>query len=353
MDVAIVTGSCGLVGSAVTEMLIGKGMRVVGIDSDTRGTIFGLDASIGGMRTKLLNLYGGRQYQHEDIDIRNEGAVYSIFHTLGDEVSLVVHTAGQPSHDWSAQAPMVDFDINARATLILLECVRNWCPEAPFVFMSTNKVYGDWVNNMTYEETATRWQPKGGIRSILGVNETAPIDHSMHSPFGCSKAAADLYVQEYGRYFDIPTVCFRCGCITGDQHRAVRLHGFLAYLAKRIRLGLPYTIFGYKGKQVRDNIHASDLAEAIWRFYKEPRVSAVYNMGGGFMNSCSILEAIQAMTAMLNKSFAYEVVEEPRVGDHKWWISDTTKFQADYPGWEIQWDLMLLYSSLLGVDNGT
>lgn len=344
---AIVTGSCGLVGYETTKMLLEKGMHVIGIDNDMRGTLFGKEGSTQASRKSLMENYG--QYEHEDFDIRHESAMMSIMHvaSMEGDLELVVHTAGQPSHDWSAQAPLVDFEINASATLGLLEACRIHAPKAVFVYVSTNKVYGDWVNGLRLREEATRWEPYNPALRLAGVTESAPVDGSMHSPFGVSKLAGDLMTQEYGRYFGMYTACFRCGCITGGGHRGVKLHGFLAYLAKCVKEGLPYTVLGYHGKQVRDNLHAQDLASAFWEFYQDPKKAAVYNMGGGYDNSCSILEAIMDMTKITGHAFDCEVVEEARLGDHKWWISNTGKFESEYPNWRRAWDLESIHKALL------
>lgn len=346
MTTALVTGSCGLVGSAVTSLLVEKGLHVIGVDNDMRGNIFGDSASTRPVRKQMIEKFG-ELYEHEDADIRDTHWMHSIFNTR--DLDLIIHTAGQPSHDWSAQAPMVDFDINARATLALLQSTRNWAHESVFVYLSTNKVYGDWVNTLTYQETPTRWEPTYGSLAEYGVTETAPVDGYMHSPFGVSKLSADLMVQEYGRYFDMPTVCFRCGCITGGEHRGVGLHGFLAYLARCLKNGMPYNVLGYGGKQVRDNIHADDLARAIWEFYQDPKVAAVYNMGGGYENSCSILEAIRDMQELSGRRLSYDISPTTRKGDHRWWISSTFKFQGDYPSWDIEIGLSDIYKELVGV----
>lgn len=353
MDIALVTGSGGLVGSTAVELLISKGMHVAGIDNDTRGAIFGAEASVANNYHWMVEHFYPH-YDHFHVDLRDEKEVTAVFAKYGKDIKLIIHAAGQPSHDWAANAPVVDFNLNAKATLLLLENARTFCPEAVFIFTSTNKVYGDWVNLLQYQELHTRYELDEEEYKWLGLSDRGCgsglyVDCTQHSLFGVSKAAADLYVQEYGRYFGMETACFRCGCITGGTHRAVKAHGFLAYLAKCIRMGDPYTIFGYKGKQVRDNIHAHDLVRAFWEFYCDPISGAIFNMGGGRENSCSILEAIRDMTVITGEPFSYDIVAEHRQGDHKWWISDTSSFQHQYPDWSITRNLDFIYRELLGV----
>ncbi|HEX7286028.1 MAG TPA: NAD-dependent epimerase/dehydratase family protein, partial [Candidatus Angelobacter sp.] len=259
---------------------------------------------------------------------------------FGGNISLVVHAAAQPSHDWSAQDPITDFDVNAMGTLNLLEATRQFCPEAAFIFTSTNKVYGDAPNSLPLVEKATRWEVEPGHRyAERGISEEMSLDQCMHSPFGASKVAADVMVQEYGRYFGLKTVCFRAGCLTGPNHSGAQLHGFLAYLMKCNLSGTPYKVFGYRGKQVRDNLHSSDLIQAFARFFALPRTGEVYNMGGGRFSNCSMSEAIELCQEISGNKLEWEYVPENRVGDHIWWVSDISKFQAHYPGYQLRYDV--------------
>lgn len=344
MAVAIVTGSCGLVGRSLVHMLIDEGLEVVGIDNDMRGRLFGVVASTAAVAEELRQL---PMYCHYSEDIRDRDAMLRVFKRYASSIALVVHTAGQPSHDWSGDHPVADFHLNAVATVDLLESCRTYSRHAAFVLLSTNKVYGDSVNGLPLVELDTRWECPD---LPVGVNEDLPIDHTMHSPFGVSKAAADLMVQEYGRYYDMDTCCFRCGCLTGAGHRGIELHGFLAYLGKCVREGRKYVVFGYGGKQVRDNLHADDVATAVWEFFCDPSKGAVYNLGGGRPNSCSVLEAIGAMQEISGMTLSYTYMDSNRKGDHKWWITDTSRFSADYPGWMPAWGLEDIYEVLLNGD---
>ncbi len=331
MSVAVVTGAGGLVGSATVRLLSAKGMSVVGIDNDTRARLFGSGASTRAGWTSLEREIG--QYRHVEADIRDRTVEDDVFARYGREITLIVHAAAQPSHDWAARDPAEDFSINATATLALLEAARRHCPDAVFVFCSTNKVYGDTPNRLALVELPTRWELPEGHGSFDGIDETMSIDATRHSLFGVSKTAADLLVQEYGRYFEMRTVCFRCGCITGPGHAGAKLHGFLSYLVRCGVVGRPYTVIGYGGKQVRDNIDARDLAAAFWCFFERPASGAVYNLGGGRRSNCSVLEAIDVVEAMTGREMVRDYEEAPRAGDHQWWISDTRRFERDYPEW--------------------
>jgi CDP-paratose 2-epimerase len=290
MSIALVTGSAGLIGSETCKRFSKEGFEVYGIDNDMRAYFFGQDASTGGTRDKLAQSLSN--YRHLDIDIRDQAAVEQAFKDLGGKVSVVIHTAAQPSHDWAAKEPHTDFGVNANGTLNLLDATRQFCPEAVFIFTSTNKVYGDTPNRLPLVEQEKRWEVEEEHPYYRhGIDETMSIDQTKHSLFGASKVAADILVQEYGRYFDIKTACFRGGCLTGPAHAGTELHGFLAYLMKCTVTGRPYRVFGYKGKQVRDNIHSHDLVEAFWQFYQAPRVAEVYNIGGSRHSNCSMLEA--------------------------------------------------------------
>ena len=333
-SLAIVTGSAGLVGSEASQLFCERGWRVVGIDNDMRSHFFGVDASTAANRARLEQL---AQYQHRSFDIRDRALVEALVSEAGSDLRAVIHTAAQPSHDWAARDPHTDFGVNATGTLNLLEAVRRHAPAAAFVFTSTNKVYGDAPNRLPLVEHATRYSvAPGHPYTEHGIDETMSIDHTLHSVFGASKVAADVMVQEYGRYFGMPTVCFRGGCLTGPAHAGAELHGFLAYLVRTCVERRPYRVFGYKGKQVRDNLHARDLVEAFWEYIQAPRPGEVYNMGGGIYSNCSMLEAIDMTEKTVGRKLDWTYVDEARIGDHKWWISDLAKFQAHYPGWRVQ-----------------
>ena len=338
MPVAIVTGSAGLVGSETTLLLNERGWRVVGIDNDMRRQFFGDEASTARNRARLEEALP--TYRHIAVDIRDRASVEEAVASIGPDLGAVVHAAAQPSHDWAARDPHTDFGVNAVGTLNLLEAVRQHAPQAAFVFLSTNKVYGDTPNRLPLVSEPTRYTLAADHPfSADGIDETISIDQTLHSVFGASKAAADLMVQEYGRYFDLATACFRGGCLTGPAHAGTELHGFLAYLVRACAEGRPYRIFGYEGKQVRDNLHARDLAEAILAFIEAPRNGEVYNMGGGIYSNCSMLEAIEIAENSTGRKLDWSYVDEARVGDHKWWISDVSKFRAHYPDWSVRHDV--------------
>jgi CDP-paratose 2-epimerase len=338
MSVAIITGSAGLIGSEAVRYFAEQGFDVVGVDNDMRRHFFGDEASTLWNQTRLEHDLGDR-YRHESVDIRDDAAIERLFARYGDAVELVIHTAAQPSHDWAARDPKTDFSVNAQGTLNLLEAVRHSAPEAVFIFTSTNKVYGDAPNRLPLIERATRWEIADDHRYAGGIGEDMTIDQSMHSLFGASKAAADLLVQEYGRYFGMSTACFRGGCLTGPSHSGTQLHGFLAYLMKCAVTGAPYTVFGYKGKQVRDNIHSRDLIRAFDAFFRNPRSAAVYNMGGGRQSNCSMLEAIGLCEHIVGNEMQTSYVEDNRAGDHIWYVSDLSRFRHDYPAWNIEYDV--------------
>jgi len=337
MALAIVTGSGGLVGSDSVRRLVESGWEVVGIENDMRARFFGPDASTAHVTEQLTEAYP--EFRSIEAEIRDEQTIRRIFAEHGSRLELVVHTAAQPSHDWAASEPHADFGINAVGTLNLLEATRESAPGATFVFMSTNKVYGDLPNGLPLQETETRLELPPDHPWFEGIDTSMSIDRSTHSLFGVSKTAADLLVQEYGRYFGIPTVCFRCGCVTGPSHAGAKLHGFLAYLMKCVVIGTPYTVFGYDGKQVRDNIHSGDLVEAVLEFHRAPRSAAVYNIGGGRHSNCSMLEAIGACERIAGRELDWELSDEARIGDHRWWISDLAEFGHDYPDWKQQHDI--------------
>ena len=341
VSIVVVTGSAGLIGSEAAAFFVGEGMTVVGIDNDMRKVFFGDEASTQWNRVRLEQELG-THYKHHDIDVRDEQGIIDIFKHYQGEISLVIHAAAQPSHDWAARNPQADFTVNAMGTLNLLEATRRKAPEAVFIFTSTNKVYGDSPNRLPLIELQTRWEIDPEHTYHKGVREDMSIDQSLHSLFGASKVAADVLVQEYGRYFGMRTACFRGGCLTGPQHSGAELHGFLAYLMKCAVTGRPYTVFGYKAKQVRDNIHSSDLVKAFYHFYKTPRVSEIYNIGGGRRSNCSMLEAITLCETLAGRPVEWKYAEKNRIGDHVWWISDNGRFERHYPDWKIKYDVPLI-----------
>ena len=338
MKIALVTGSAGLIGSESVMFLADKFDLIVGIDNDMRAYFFGEGSSTQWNQNKLKEQYAN--YEHYSIDIRDQDALEIVFKKYNSDIALVIHTAAQPSHDWAAKEPFTDFTINANGTLNLLEMTRRHCPEAVFIFTSTNKVYGDNPNLLPLIETDTRWEIDQSHPYFKeGIDEKMSIDHTTHSVFGASKVAADLMVQEYGRYFGMKTACFRGGCLTGGNHSGAKLHGFLSYLMKCAITQEHYTIFGYKGKQVRDNIHSHDLVNMFWHFYQNPRFGEVYNAGGGRFANCSMLEAITLCEEITGNKMSYSYSETNRIGDHIWYISDVSKFKQDYPNWAYQYDL--------------
>jgi CDP-paratose 2-epimerase len=338
MSVVLVTGSAGLIGSETCKRFHEEGHDILGIDNDMRSYFFGEAASTSSTQKKLENSL--KRYSHRSLDIRDRPAVEKLFAEFGENISLVVHTAAQPSHDWAAKEPHTDFGVNALGTLNLLEATRQHCPEAPFIFTSTNKVYGDTPNHLPLQKWEKRWElSPEHLYGTHGIDETMSIDQTKHSLFGASKAAADLMVQEYGRYFGMKTVCFRGGCLTGPAHAGTELHGFLAYLMKCVVTGNPYRVFGYGGRQVRDNIHSHDLVEAFHQFFKAPRSGEVYNMGGSRHSNCSMLEAIELCEEISGNKLDWTYLEDNRIGDHIWWISDVRKFQSHYPDWKYRYGL--------------
>lgn len=335
MPTAIVTGSGGLIGSeSVTRLVQDERFEVIGLENDMRAQFFGPDASTAPTTERLMDQF--EAFRSESIDIRDAGAVNRVFRDHADDIDIVIHAAAQPSHDWAARDPQTDFTVNANGTLNLLEAARQMCPGATFVFTSTNKVYGDIPNSLPLEDKGQRLELPEAHEYFNGISTAMSIDRCMHSPFGASKVAADVMVQEYGRYFEMPTVCFRGGCLTGPGHAGAQLHGFLSYLMRCTVTGAPYTVFGFGGKQVRDNIHSADVFNAFWRFHEAPRPAAVYNLGGGRQSNCSVLEAIQRCEQIAGRHLDVEFSDTPRRGDHRWWISDLSEFQSDYPGFELE-----------------
>ena len=340
MSIAVITGSAGLIGSEAVRYFAAQGLEVVGIDNDMRRAFFGEEASTTWVRERLEREV--RSYTHYDVDIRNEDEIFRLFQRYGKDIALVIHTASQPSHDWAATNPLVDFTVNANGTSVMLEATRRFATDAVFLFTSTNKVYGDRPNQLPLVELDTRWEIDPGHAYRNGIPERMSVDRSLHSLFGASKLAADVLVQEYGRYFGMRTACFRGGCLTGPNHSGTMLHGFLAYLMKCAVTGTPYTVFGYKGKQVRDNIHSADLIRAFDEFFRKPRVAEVYNLGGGRYSNCSMLEAIRLCEEITDREFHWRYVEGNRKGDHIWWISDLSHFQSHYPTWKPAYDVPMI-----------
>lgn len=344
MSVAVITGSAGLIGSEAVRFFANLGMDIVGIDNDLRRYFFGDNASTEWNRQRLEREV--QHYTHHTLDIRDQADVEQIFRRYGPDIALIIHTAAQPSHDWAAREPHTDFAVNAVGTLNLLEAARQYAPKAVFIFTSTNKVYGDTPNQLPLFETATRWELAESHPYHAGIPEAMSIDQTLHSLFGASKVAADILVQEYGRYFEMPTACFRCGCLTGPNHAGTQLHGFLAYLMKCTATGTPYTVYGYQGKQVRDNIHSADLIRAFDAFYRAPRMGEVYNMGGGRASNCSMLEAIDLCEQITGRPLSWHYSEENRIGDHIWWISSLEKFQGHFPDWSLTYDIPTILNEI-------
>jgi len=338
MNVALITGSAGLIGSEAVIFLSDKFDLVIGIDNDMRAYFFGKDSSTDWNRKRLEDEFPN--YKHYRTDIRDTEGLGTIFSEYGKDISLVLHTAAQPSHDWAAQEPFTDFGVNANGTLNMLEMTRQYCPDAVFIFTSTNKVYGDMPNFLPLVELEKRWEIDSDHSYFAsGIDENMSIDQSKHSLFGASKVAADILVQEYGRYFKMKTGIFRGGCLTGPNHSGTQLHGFLAYLMKCAITGDHYTIFGYKGKQVRDNIHSWDLVNMFWHFYQSPGYGEVYNAGGGRYSNCSMMEAIELCEMISGKKINYSYSEQHRNGDHMWYISDLTRFKSHHPDWDWKYNL--------------
>ena len=338
MNVVLITGAGGLIGSESVNFFSEKFDLVVGIDNDMRQYFFGKEASTNWNVIRLSEKY--KNYRHYSTDIRDQKALEKIYYAYGKDIKLIIHTAAQPSHDWAAKEPFTDFTVNANGTLNALEFTRIHCPEAVFIFTSTNKVYGDNPNYLPLIELEKRWEIDTNHPYYKnGIDEQMSLDHTKHSVFGASKVAADIMAQEYGRYFGMKVGVFRGGCLTGPNHSGAQLHGFLSYLMKCAITGQDYTIFGYKGKQVRDNIHSQDLVNMFWHFYKQPRNGEAYNAGGGRFANCSMLEAIELCEKITDKKMNYSYSETNRIGDHIWYISDVSKFKRHYPEWNWEYDL--------------
>ena len=362
MKIAIITGSAGLIGSQTCNFLSDKGYKIIGIDNDMRSYFFGEGSSTkDSLESLKLKI---KDYDHYNIDIRDYDKLNEIFSKYSSDIDIIIHTAAQPSHDWAAKEPLTDFSINATGTINMLEVTRLNCPKATFIFTSTNKVYGDRPNynydtgkiddyNLIINELESRYE---GINRITGelssIDENMSIDNTKHSVFGSSKVAADVMCQEYGKYFGMNIGVFRGGCLTGPNHAGAELHGFLSYLVKCIINDKPYTIFGYKGKQVRDNIHSWDLVNMFWHFHQNPKQGEVYNAGGGRDNSTSILEAIDCINSIAGTNWNnYTISEENRIGDHIWYISDFSKFKNDYPNWDITINLKETIKQMVDFEN--
>ncbi|MFH2022509.1 MAG: NAD-dependent epimerase/dehydratase family protein [Patescibacteria group bacterium] len=345
MKKALITGSAGLIGSEAAKFFIEKGFVIYGIDNDLRAYFFGQEASTKWNQKRLKKNYKDR-YIHLNFDIRNQLKLTKLF--KAQKFDLIIHTAAQPSHDWAVKEPLTDFSINAVGTHILLEHLRLYCPKAVFIFTSTNKVYGDRPNLLPLIEKETRFELSPRHKFYKGIDESMSIDQTMHSIFGASKVAADIMVQEYGRYFGLKTGVFRGGCLTGPAHSGAKLHGFLAYLVKCIAENKTYTINGYKGKQVRDNIHSFDLINMIWHFYRNPRSGEVYNAGGGRHSNISMLEAIAKIEEILGKKAKLKYSKQNRIGDHIWYISDVSKFKKDYPEWDFKYGIDMILAEICG-----
>lgn len=338
----LVTGSSGLIGSEVCAHFDGLGYEVHGLDNNQRAVFFGEQGDTRWNQSRLQETLAN--FTHHELDIRDRTGILKLVEEI--KPSVIVHTAAQPSHDRAAVIPFDDFDTNAGGTLNLLEAARRFCPTSPFVHLSTNKVYGDAPNQIALREEETRWEFDDPAFAD-GISETLSIDQCLHSLFGASKVAADVMVQEYGRYFDMPTCCLRGGCLTGPNHSGVELHGFLSYLVKCNLEGREYKVFGYQGKQVRDNIHSHDVVRFIEAFINNPRSAAVYNIGGGKSNSCSILEAFRMTEELTGRKQDFVYVDENRIGDHICYYSDLSRMKADYPEWDITISLPTIFEQVV------
>jgi len=345
MSIIIITGANGLVGSEAVSFFSKKKYKVIGIDNNLRKFFFGEDGSTSWIKRKIIR--ENKNYIHHNIDIRNSQALDKLFKRYKNNISLIIHCAAQPSHDYGKNYPKIDFNVNATGTLNLLELTKKYCPNSPFIFMSTNKVYGDNPNKLKILEKRTRYELSKKNKFYNGVNEKLSVDDCTHSFFGVSKIYADLIVQEYGRNVGLKTVCFRAGCITGPNHSGAKLHGFLSYLVKQSLLKKEYTILGYKGKQVRDNLHSFDLINCFWEYFKKPKKGMVYNIGGGRFSNCSILEAISEIEHIAKIKIKRKFIKQNRVGDHIWYITDNKKFKKDYPNWKQKYNTKKIIKELI------
>ena len=337
MSTIVISGSCGLIGSEAVSFFAEKKYDIVGIDNNMRKSFFGKDASVLWNKRRLEKKY--KNFKNHNLDIRQKEKVFSLFKKYSKNIKLIIHTAAQPSHDWAVKAPLTDFTVNANGTLIMLEAFRQYCPQAVFIFTSTNKVYGDRPNYLPLLELDKRYELPKDHAYYKGIDESMSIDNCLHSLFGASKVAADILTQEYGKYFGLKTGVFRGGCLTGPLHSGAELHGFLSYLVKCCVTKKKYRIFGYKGKQVRDNIHSFDLVNAFYHYFKSPRKGEVYNMGGGRFANVSMLEAIEITERVTGNKLNCEYINKNRIGDHLWWISDTSKFKSHFPEWNYTYNI--------------
>ena len=345
MSIAIVTGSSGLVGSETDKFFCDKGFDVIGIDNNLRKFFFGKNGSTSWIKSKLIKR--NKNFFNYNVDIRNFDKLNSIFRKYSKKISIIIHCAAQPSHDYGKKYPFLDFNINATGTLNLLELTKKYCPDASFIFMSTNKVYGDSPNKLKIIEKKFRWELKKSDKNFKGIDENFSIDNSTHSFFGVSKTYADLIVQEYGKNIGLKTVCFRAGCITGPNHSGAKLHGFLSYLVKASIINKKYNVIGYKGKQVRDNLHSSDLVNCFWEFFKKPRYGEVYNIGGGRYSNCSVIEALNLVENLCNLRIKKQIIKTPRIGDHIWYITNLNKFKRHYPKWKQKYNTKKILGELI------
>ena len=345
MSVILITGSSGLVGSESVDFFCKKGFDVIGIDNNLRNFFFGNDGSTNWVKKKLLKKH--KNFQNYSVDIRNFNLLKKIFKKFKKNISLIIHCAAQPSHDYGARNPLLDFNVNATGTLNLLELTKKFCPNSPFIFMSTNKVYGDNPNKLKLIENAKRWELKKNDKLFNGINENFSLDNCTHSFFGVSKTYADLIVQEYGKNVGLKTVSFRGGCITGPNHSGAKLHGFLSYLVKISLTKREYSLIGYKGKQVRDNLHSADLVNCFWEFFNNPKYGEVYNIGGGRYSNCSIIEALEMVQKLKKIKIKKKIIKKNRIGDHIWYISDIKKFKKDYPNWKQRYNTQKIIEELI------
>tara|TARA_B100000029_G_C17497101_1_gene931344 strand:+ start:86 stop:1138 length:1053 start_codon:yes stop_codon:yes gene_type:complete len=349
MSIALITGSTGLVGSQSVSFFSRKGFKVIGIDNNLRKLFFGVDGDTRWIKKNLESEF--KNYEHLNYDIRNFSKLEKIFKKYKKNINLIIHSAAQPSHDWAKISPNVDFEVNAKGTLNLLRLTNKFCPDATFIFMSTNKVYGDNPNKLRITEKKTRYEINNNHKYFKGIDEKMSIDNNVHSFFGVSKSYADLLVQEYGKNIGLKTACFRAGCITGPNHSGAKLHGFLSYLVKSSLIKKKYSIIGYKGKQVRDNIHSSDLIECFWEFYKKPRKGEIYNIGGGRFSNCSIIEALSFIQEETGIEIKKEISKQNRVGDHIWYISNMKKFKNHFPNWKQKYSTQKIIRELISSIN--
>ena len=345
MSVVIITGSSGLVGSEAVDFFCKKGFDVIGIDNNLRKFFFGVDGSTKWVTNNLKKK--NKNFIHFNVDIRNSSKLEKIFKKYKKNISLIIHCAAQPSHDYGKDHPIIDFNVNATGTLNLLELTKKICPNSPFIFMSTNKVYGDNPNQLKIYEKKTRWEINKKDKFYKGIDEKFSVDNCTHSFFGVSKTYADLIVQEYGRNIGLKTVCFRGGCITGPNHSGAKLHGFLSYLVKISLIKQEYSLIGYKGKQVRDNLHSHDLINCFWEFFKRPKRGEIYNMGGGRYSNCSIIEALNIVERLTKIEVKKKFIKKPRVGDHIWYISNLSKFKKHYPNWKQKYNTIKIIEELI------